>query len=307
MANREKNELCHQLDVTRHEDEMRVRQTLPNTDVLGKQLPNAEFIWTHGSLGHNGYRIWDMAAPLFSLDLLRAAYRDLTLHQLEGDAYRFIGDLLEQTGITVDSEPHITVRNSGMEGSYCPEAEPFFYASWIQTLSGHRRGHGKVSVYHSADGEPILFRKNSEASTALTLQPMAMEGMPIASGTIVSPAYIMNSTMTGEKVFGRTADRYRLQTYELPQDIVLGLGRLSAWAFDDAETRMLFAADCYGDEFDADPRRARLLAETTLDDFRLASRHIMNLCGVAQLSASETAAIDQSALLTSATWQTLVG
>lgn len=307
MMKRERDELCHWLEVAHDEDSTRVRQELHTADGLGRKLPHAEYIWKQEHLGGNGYRVWDMAAPLFSLDLLRAAYRDLSIHRPEPDTYRLIGMLLKQTGVTLPTEPLLAVKNSGVEGSYCTQAEPYFYASWSQVLSGHRRGHGIVSVYHTPGREPILFRKSNDASTALTLQPMEMERMPLVPGTIVSLAYSMNSTMTGEKAYGRGSNRYRLRTYELPPEITLGLGRLSAWAYNDAEKRRLFATECYGNEFRAEPSRARFLAETTLNDFHLAAHHIMELCGVTPQRAGEEAVAEWSASPASFIPRTLAG
>lgn len=164
-------------------------------------------------------------------------------------------------------------KTEAMDQAVCEEAEKFFSDAAQQVLTGSNQYQARLSVYHTKAGEPLAFRKVFDSSTALLLRDVTLDKGFIPAGTIVGVPTIPK---TGQTI----RDDRILQAYEVDKQFTISPFRLSAWAYDSALDRALFAI---GKEpgkrpLIFDPGRANRLAHYKMTDFIAASQRIIQLC-----------------------------
>lgn len=195
------------------------------------------------------------------------------------DAAKVLLDVaLPKQGSSADAPVLTDVKREYFERLYCSDAEGHF----SEALSFMRGGpHGpqyRISAYFDeATGEPFAFRKGYHETTALLLRPVELEhGLVLPPGMIVGFGYVKTAAEVKQHR-GVTISAFPFKSSD-----GMEFGRLSAWAFDDPDTRRMFAltGTAWYNGLDYDVARGRRLAETTLEDFRQAAGKILEMCEV---------------------------
>lgn len=169
--------------------------------------------------------------------------------------------------------------------SMCADAELHFNYARRQMFApvNPLYEHSHVSVYHDQHGSPIFLRKRWNASTALALVAMRLEGsdLDIPAGTIVNLGTFGPEEVTAEKTVispqsKRTVTLLRLISFDAKKDSVMPL-RHSAWAYTDPLDRALFAtAGEHATIMSQD--RLDMLTDYSLEDYRALSSRLAKLC-----------------------------
>lgn len=222
--------------------------------------------------------------PRPSLVAIHKAITDLRgLRQPSVRALNYINDLFALSG----AERPDTVAIVGHLGrgvvQTCVQTVPTFYETLRQVETGKSHNQSQISVYYrEVDGmaEPILLRKTTQVPTALTLQPIELDGVQLPAGTVVNLSEdTIEYELTGEKKMNDGRADFRYAAYRMPSQIELGYGGLSPWAFQDHELRAGYAVtDIYMGETDMD--RLHMVMGINLSDFQSAARQVLSTCGV---------------------------
>lgn len=162
----------------------------------------------------------------------------------------------------------------------CHQAEPYFNNCLIQLTTGRYKEQARLSVYHDADGTPLLFRKTHEVSSALSLKPIALEGTVVPAATLVAVDNDMPAAMTGLAYQDNGAV---LETYLVDGPVSIAPNRSSPWVYDDPLDRSLYALKYRGpheDDLRYVKGRGQIVEGRSLDDFIQASEQLMEMCGV---------------------------
>ena len=195
------------------------------------------------------------------------------------DAAKVLLDVaLSNQGTSTDDCTLTGVNRAYFGHLYCVDAERHFSTALSFMRGGPHGSQRRISTYFDeATGMPLAFRKGYDESTALLLRPVELEhGLVLPAGMIVG--------------FGRgkraaEVRQYRgvtISAFPFKSSDGMEFGRLSAWAFDDSDTRRMFAltgTGWYGG-LDYDVARGRRLAGTTLEDFRHAASQILQMCEI---------------------------
>lgn len=174
---------------------------------------------------------------------------------------------------------NITATSAGIPGTLtdvdhetCDRAEVFFTNAVEQVVRRTNQDQPRLSVYHTKEKEPLALRKTFDASTALLLRDITVNGGFVPAGTIVG---VGNIKRTGQTI---QASRI-MQSYEVIPPFTISPIRLSPWAYADALDRSLFGIGKEGTQpIIYDPGRARRVAHYELANFVEASELIMKAC-----------------------------
>lgn len=200
-------------------------------------------------------------------------------------------------GEIASTEPTLTVSRLGnshasFTWSMCSNAEHYFAVAVDQIEAEFTTGRNReISVYHDDGGNPLFLRKKLDVSTALTLDDMEFEGIPVPPGTIVAmrPNDYYNDTNAVTGMFRSKDDEKPVSTFRTIRfdsdiDAILPL-RLSAFAFPDPMDRALFAAQeiqinpKYGDVA-LNVARLNDRIDYDLPRFQKAAHTLLDACGI---------------------------
>lgn len=167
----------------------------------------------------------------------------------------------------------------------CSSAEPYFDIALRQLYApvNHLFEHSDISVYHDENDYPILFRKRWNASTALALVGLQLEGsdLHIPAGSIVSVGPLDLDKITGTKNvmdFRRHTPNIVLRSIEFdPETDPIRPLRHSAWVYESMLDRALFATAGEGAVI-MNESRLNMLTTRTLDDFRSTASQLLRYC-----------------------------
>lgn len=216
-------------------------------------------------------------APLASQGLLQACFEDLRAdeHHATDRKLAFIGQtILDHTGVEAGT-PVAAGTWSSREYQACSCAEGFFIDCLRQLTGFGYHNQPVVSVYHRGE-VPILFRKNQDSATALTLQPVQLGPLSVPAGTIVAVPSTMNRDKTGERLTRTT----QLSTYQLPNSLQLAVARLTPWAYRTPDQQLLYAVDAFKENLKIDRERRTIIETADLDTFRAAAVSLGRKCGI---------------------------
>lgn len=232
-------------------------------------------------LPSGGRYIW----PRISFHLFEEAFDDLrhykNLKKSFGRLTQFVnGVVMPMAGI---SEPHSLVKGelSEVPAGACDKAEGFFVDALRQVNDSSYRGQPRISVYYSADGTPLAFRKAEDVSTALILEPTEINQVIVPAGTIAGVNSRMNWQQEGGVNVEGSAGSFSLSAYRVDGPVFLNPLRLSPWACDDVMDRSLFATypTISGGMF-YDRSKGEIAETYSLNDFRTAAHRVITLCDV---------------------------
>lgn len=171
----------------------------------------------------------------------------------------------------------------------CIQTEARFVGALKQINSRSYQLQNRVSVIVDETGTPVLFRKGSAESTALTLCNLKVDGCIFPPGTIVdirgnnenNPTHTIQNKLNGH--------RERLDVFAIPDDLTAAPVRLSPWAFHDPLDRAIFGMSGgiirEGSDLQAsqdlhfNPSRADIAVSYEIGDFRDAASQVLVLCG----------------------------
>jgi|GEM_PF-3609323 len=225
----------------------------------------------HGAEGFYSSEV----SPRPAVRLVHAAYEELPVRKnTSRQVTKFIGGTLIPLAQLPDRRPDQQVKlGDDDDRGCCPRAESYFHSALEQLRSRWFEGHSRLSVYHDAEGTPLLLRKKVDESTGLTLAPLALKNMVLPPGTIVTVGSAANKQQTG---FIRHS-QFSIHSYSADDSLELTPLRLSAWAYDDPLDRALFAT--YGHMSNGagyySPAKAVMLARTELSDFIVAADEVI--------------------------------
>jgi hypothetical protein len=167
----------------------------------------------------------------------------------------------------------MVIRGKTYEG--CMDAEVHFGTALEQADTLEHRGHDRLWVFHDSDGNPLAFRKDTNESSSLLLEPFSDGSVTIPPGTIAAI-----STGHTKQTGGYSGQGFDLATHLVEGELRIAPVRLSAWTYPEEEDRSDFAVEW---SVDVNQDRARLVVDNTLEDFVDAAEQIMEVCGVRQM------------------------
>ena len=270
-------ELCvdeiEQLRVWYGHGEMIPRSELPHSaSYINKLLQGEEFVST-------------VVLPRPTLVALHKAVKDFQGQRTPTErAVRYINGLFSQADAESTGRPAVVGRLGGSAVQMCIQTVPTFYDTLRQIETGIYRDQPCVSVfYRDNDGqpEPVLLQKTNQVTSALTLQPIELDGLKIPAGTVVS---LLDEELNGYDLVGEIemhdgSTSFQYAAYRMPSQVELNYGGLSPWAFPDHQMRVGYAVtDLYAGVTDAN--RMDMVTSTELGDFQTAACHILSACGV---------------------------
>ncbi len=226
-----------------------------------------------------------MPTPLHVL--LEAAYFDLG-YQFSGGPNKpkavadITGKLIRQLVSPEVPEAPIVGETINNDVDACSYAETCFAQTVSQANNRLGQGQPAISVYHSSDGTPILLRKKRQTSTALNLTWLNINGVDVPPFTVVKPTPKMSRERTGRAYVGlKDGGEFEAQTFELPTQVEINLGRLSPWAHPAKIDRALFGVDLdYYDGVGLLRERLKTVTEFGPRKILRAAEAIMKACGV---------------------------
>lgn len=183
----------------------------------------------------------------------------------------FRDTILPFAGIPRPTDPEVASSMTTASVGVCQSAEGYFVdAAKMANARILPRGKQKrVSVYHTADGQPVAIRKSYEITSALALAPIGIAGLTLPPGVIVGIGYEANSNQTGSRV----KNNRTLSTYEVSDVMPLEPRRISPWVYPKSQDRALFSLP-----YRPDRKRTQLITNWSLEDFRDTAHRIMQLC-----------------------------
>lgn len=227
--------------------------------------------------------------PTFAHGIIECAYSELINRVDRDEPTNDIAALVGLTfgrllGVKDLSRNAVSGKTRALHVDACSEAEHTFRDTIQQVIGGTCEDQKFVSVYHTQSGKPLLLRKTRPASTALTLDWLEINGVPVAPATIVRPPKTQTESMTGHAVIEQEGwYKFLARTFVLPETPEITPSRLSPWFHEEELDRALFAVDKNGDGVpDVDPYRLEPLVEFKPDHLQLAAEKIMTACGVAE-------------------------
>lgn len=190
-----------------------------------------------------------------------------------------IKELLLLCGITIDYSSAFEADAVVSNLEFCPDAEPKFIDALAQVNKLEPDTHEKISVYHDEFNNPVALRKMELESSALLLNDVILDGIPLPAGSLAALPRCTKAKQTGEIHYGNGKRRQMFATYDLSDAPYLSPGRLSPWVHESAIERAIFGVSdsCQAGKKIYDSWRGSRYAELTLDDFRSAADRILSL------------------------------